>query len=419
MSLQEKHQLTLTGREIKAFIAVLIFFSALFRLTASVGYYSTFDTYWYKDWALDTANGLFDIYKRAEEISLDYPPLYLFCLKLTGMAYGFFGVDCDPFTQMFLMKFWPVLFDCLMIYVLWRVCRKYSVKSGIAAAVLWAVNPSVIFNTAFWGQTDQLMCLLLVLSFVFAHKKRPLLACFVFAIAGLTKFQSLYFTPVFLIVVFYESGIKDMLRGIGVAALTVAAVFLPFMIGSGNINLFYDVYTGGADTYPYCTLNAFNLYGCFKLNWEPEDTMLFGGITFAAISNVFMVLSIIVTVLLLVFSNKKCGFVGGLLLMQCIFMLTVRMHERYQIVVLPFALMAYIVHNDKRFMQIFCALTAMTLTNQALLLFDINSDNCLWAAPYYDTVMQVLSFVNLAIFVWTVYVCVSFYLKEPKKEGNV
>lgn len=147
--MQENTKIAFSQREIKVFIAVIILFSALFRLTAAVGYYSTFDTFWYKGWALDISNGLFDIYKRAEKISLDYPPLYLFCLALTGMGFNFFGAECDQFTQMFLLKFWPVFFDCVMIYVLWRICSKFSPKAGIAAALFWALNPSVIFNTSF------------------------------------------------------------------------------------------------------------------------------------------------------------------------------------------------------------------------------------------------------------------------------
>lgn len=411
----EKKQISFTEREIKWFIAILISCAAILRLTISVGYYSTFDTFWYKGWALDTANGLFDIYKRAEEISLDYPPLYLFPLSLTGMAFNFFGVNADAFTQMFLMKFWPVFFDCLMIYVLWRVCSRYSYKAGIVAAVLWAINPSVIFNTAFWGQTDQLMCMLLVIAFIKAKEKKPVLACFIFAVAGLTKFQTLYFTPIFLISVFYESGFKNLLKGIATAALTVAVVFLPFMIGSGNINLFYDVYTGGADTYPYCTLNAFNLYGCLRLNWEPETTAIFGGFTYETLSKLLTFVSLAGVVALMIKSKRKCGFVGGFMFMQCIFMLTVRQHERYQIAVLPFALMAYIIHNDKRFMGIFAALSLMTLSNQALLLFDINSETCLWAAPNYDTVMQIMSIINVVIFIITMIICVKFFLEKEEK----
>ena len=417
--MQENTKIAFSQREIKVFIAVIILFSALFRLTAAVGYYSTFDTFWYKGWALDISNGLFDIYKRAEKISLDYPPLYLFCLALTGMGFNFFGAECDPFTQMFLLKFWPVFFDCVMIYVLWRICSKFSPKAGIAAALFWALNPSVIFNTSFWGQTDQLMCLLLVVSFYLASQKRPVLACFAFAVAGLTKFQCLYFTPVLLLIVFYESGFKNLLKGVGAAALTVAAVFLPFMIGSGNINLFYDVYTGGADTYPYCTLNAFNLYGCFRLNWKPETTALFGPFTFASLSSILTFISFAGTIIAIILAKRKCGFVGGLLIMQCVFMLTVRQHERYQIVVLPFALMAYVIHNDKRFLHIFSALSVMTLSNQALLLFDINSENCLWAAPHYNTVMQVFSIINSALFVWTVYVCLDFMFKKGEIKNDL
>ena len=45
------------------------------------------------------------------------------------------------------------------------VCRKQSEALGVLAAALWVLNPSAIFNSSHWGQTDGLMVFLLLLSF--------------------------------------------------------------------------------------------------------------------------------------------------------------------------------------------------------------------------------------------------------------
>lgn len=415
MELSRQQGFYLTRKQAAFFIVALVGFSFLLRMTVAVGYYNSFDTMWYKNWAVDINNGLFDIYERAKEISLDYPPVYLFCLALTGKAYNFFGVDADGYTQMFIMKFWPVVFDCVMIWFLYHIFSKTSLKKGILAATFWAINPSVFFNTSMWGQTDQLMCLLLIASFVLAYDKRPVAACALFAIAGMTKFQCLYFTPILLLVVFYESGWRNLLKGMGAAAVCVILVFLPFMIGSKEPMLFLKVYTGGANTYPYATLNAFNLYGCLRLNWIEENIVAFGNFSYANLSTVFIFFTYLGTVVLFVFGKRRCGYVGCLFVMQCLFMLTTRMHERYQIVVLPFALMAWLIHKEKNFLALFWTLTVMTLTNQALLLFKINNSNCLWEQSW-DTVMQVLSFVNMAVFVWSAAVCICFFLKSKTTE---
>ncbi len=401
-------------REMAAFIVLLISSSALLRLCVGVGYYTEFDTFWYRNWAVALSDGFFDIYSRADQISLDYPPLYLVCLYFTGLAYKLLGIGCDGYTQMFLMKFWPIFFDCLLIWVLWRIGVKVDAKAGIVAALLWAFNPSMFFNSAIWGQTDQLMCLMLVIAFFLAYQDRPILACFVFALAGMTKFQCLYFTPVLLLFVFYKSGIKHLLKGIRVAAVTVIAVFLPFMIGASDPFLFFNVYLSGANTYPHCTLNAYNIYGIMGLNWVEETKAIIGGFTYAHLSNILLIVSLVFCVGIYITGVQKCGFVGAIMLMQCVFMLTVRMHERYQVAVLPFALMAWVIHREKPFLQLFSALSFVTLLNQALVLFRLNGD-CSWDS-FYITLMQVLSAVNFIIFIWSIFICVKFFVTPKSKE---
>ena len=70
---------------------ILMGFAVALRLVAGVAYYNEQDTFWYRDWAFDLSNGFFSVYARAEQISLDYPPLYLFCLQLQTFFIKFLG----------------------------------------------------------------------------------------------------------------------------------------------------------------------------------------------------------------------------------------------------------------------------------------------------------------------------------------
>ncbi|MDD4700397.1 MAG: glycosyltransferase family 39 protein, partial [Oscillospiraceae bacterium] len=173
------------------FLVAVLLFSLFLRFFVGVGYFNSYDTYWYRIWAVDLNNGLFNIYDRAESISLDYPPIYLFLLYPIGVIYKFIGTDSNQYAQMFLMKFWPIIFDVLCSLLLYFACRKYGEDIGFVAAVLWAVNPSTLFNSSMWGQTDSVMAFCLILAFWLLSQDRPLLACIIFAVAGLTKFQSL------------------------------------------------------------------------------------------------------------------------------------------------------------------------------------------------------------------------------------
>lgn len=405
-------------RKNREFLIALLFIvisGVAARLVVGLLYFNAFDTYWYRDWAIGLQDGLFDIYSRAEEISLDYPPLYLFCLYLTGAAYRVFGLDCSDVMQMFLLKFWPILFDGLCIIFTYKICEKYGNWTALFAAFCVASNPSQFFGTAYWGQTDQLMMLLLLVTFYLAEK-HPVLSCVAFAVAGLTKYQSLFFTPVLLLYIFRRFGIRDLLYGILSAAGTVAAVFLPFMFGARNPFLFFEVYLGGAGTYKYCTFNAYNIFAALGLNTVSDGESAIGTLTYAQINIAVVLLIVAATALLFLLGRRVNIYVGALFIMTAIFMFVTRMHERYLIVVLPFALMAFVTTKNRHFLWQYAALTLTTLVNQAAVLLRVNN-NDIFFVPYIDYIIVAVSLINLLIFCYVTYTTVIYFLgKECRND---
>lgn len=405
---------------------VILFFGVFLRLIIGVAYYNPQDTLWYKQWAVGLNDGVFDVYTRAEELSLDYPPLYLFLLKITGSAYTAVGDNLHSYTEMFFMKFWPILGDILCAVALFYVFKKKSPETGLAASALWMFNPTVLFNCAFWGQTDGIMCLMLLLSFVALERERPILASILFALAGLTKYQCLFFVPLFLAELFVKYGFSKFIKGVFSAAGTVAAVFIPFMIGSRNLFLFLDVYLGGQGTYPYCTLNAYNVYGIFRLNWI-EDSM--GNPSLYSLS--FVLIGVLITLMILVYiyAKRRSVWVTGFLFMNTLFMFMTRMHERYQFVVLIFILMAAIVHKHRGFFYCFISISFITFVNQVIPMLHWRSDDANNAfhrysaeslfSVYYDEFMVFFSIVNLIIYLLSTYVAVKFMFEKNKDNGKI
>lgn len=393
----------------------LLVFAFFLRLAIGIGYYNEQDTLWYRQWALSLPDGLFNVYARADAIDLDYPPIYLFFLYILGWIFKFVGADCHQYLLMFLMKLWPILADMACGIALFAVFRKTSVKTGIIAASLWLFNPSVLFNSSFWGQTDQLMCLLLLVSFVSLEREKPLLACILFAIAGMTKYQCLFFTPVFLTELFVKYRVSTFFKGILSAALTVAAVFLPFMIGSKNLFLFLDVYLKGQGRYPHCTLNAYNIYGIFGLNWKVDSKAIIGGLSLYALSMFLVVLAILAVIAIYLFAKRLSVWVIGFWFMNTLFMFMTRMHERYQFVALIFILMAAFTLKNRGFFYGFLGLSFITFVNQAIPMFSWNSKNSLFSI-YYGDLMFTFSFLNLVLYIITSYMCFKFLFTEKAKE---
>ncbi len=403
----------LTAR--KRLLAIIIILGSAFaaRLAIGLTYFNAYDTYWYRQWAFSLPDGLFNVYARAEEISLDYPPLYLFCLYLTGLAYKVVGNGCADVMQMFLMKFWPILFDSACVFMIYFAAKKYGETAALFAAALWACNPSAVYNCSFWGQTDGLMAFLLIAAFYLADSHRPVWSCVVFAVAGLTKYQSLFFTPVLLIYIFKKYDLKRLLYGIAAAAGTVAGVFLPFMIGARDPWLFFRVYLGGAGTYKYCTFNAYNIYGLFGMNVVRDDTAIIGGFNFVHLNFIVIAVIVLAVVFFYLRGVRTDIYVGGLFIMQSLFILGTRMHERYQMVVLPFALLAYVTTRNRHFAWQFCLLTLITLVNQAVILFNVNVDSIFYE-PYRMQIMQIVSAFNVAVYLHTVYATVQFFFKGER-----
>lgn len=400
---------SLNKKYIDIFFVVLVF-GALLRFAIGIGYYNPQDTLWYKAWAMELNNGLFSIYSRAEAVNLDYPPIYLFFLKITGTIYAIIGESVHNYTEMFIMKLWPILGDIICAVALFYVFKKQSPKTGLAAATLWIFNPSVIFNCAFWGQTDSIMCLLLLVSFVALEREKPVLASVLFALAGMTKYQCLFFTPLFLTGLFVKYRISKMLKGVGAAAITVATVFLPFMIGSQNPFLFLDVYLKGQGTYPYCTLNAYNVYGIFGLNWKEDNIGIPSLYTLS-----FVLIAVLIGFMIYCYIRAKRNsvWVMGFFFMNTLFMFMTRMHERYQFVALIFILMAAIVHKHRGFFYCFVGISAITFLNQVIPMFSWRSENSFFD-NYYGECMVIFSIINLILYFVSSYVVIKFMFGKNK-----
>lgn len=94
-------------------------------------------------------------------------------------------------------------------------------------------------------------------------------------------------------------------------------------------------------------------------------------------------------------------------------MLSTRMHERYQMVVLPFALLAFVTTKERRFMWQFGWLTVLTLINQFVVLANVNHN--MFAASQ-NGIMSVVSAANVLVFIHTIYTCINYLLKEESYE---
>jgi len=187
------------------------------------------------------------------------------------------------------------------------------------------------------------------------------------------------------------------------------------MIATNRPWLFFEVYLNGGNSYPYLTLNAFNIYGIFGLNWVKETTELFLCFNYADLNLVLTVLIFVATFVLMVVSKRKCPFLFSFVLMQSLFLFTTRMHERYQFTVLIFILLATVIYKQKEFFNSFIWLTIIITINQAVPMFDWQNGGSFLGGMNYTYIMSIVSLINLMVYFYSVYYSVKFLMKGEEE----
>lgn len=391
------------------FICLLIF-SAILKVSISMGFVNWFDTSWYMGWAQSLQNGFFNCYDHISD--LDYPPLYLYPLYIIGMILKIPAVNAYAPLTMLTMKALPVLFDLLgAAVVFWLFKKKTGIELSFVMGVLYAFNPAITFNSSFWGQTDSILLLFFIVILYSFETGRPILGTVLFAAAALTKNQALLFSPVIIMELVSKYPVRKIIRAFAAGLLTALLGFAPFIIESSmGFRLPFKVYFGSFGEYNYIDLNAFNLYGIFNLNWVNDDT---GG--FFNLHLVSMVLTLICfagVVYCFFKSRVKSISVISFLYMQLIYMFTTRMHERYQIIVIALLTVAVFFLKDFRLLLINTALSVVVFVNQAALLSENFAPEYFknWA-EIFNHIQTAFSIINLALFVYSFYVCSQILFK--------
>ncbi|MBQ9082248.1 MAG: DUF2029 domain-containing protein [Clostridia bacterium] len=397
------------------FLGMITLSALMGRFLLAMWYTNRFDTDWYLMWAADLQQGFWNCYD-GHVRALDYPPLYLCLLKPVGALLEIDMIANYMPYRMLLIKFWPILFDTAIIPAIYFLFRRENETAALLGACLWAVNPSAIFNCAAWGQTDSIMTLMLLLTFWAFHERRPLYGTFLFALSCLMKMQSLYFAPVVLCVFLRQRDWKGLAKALCIGFGTVVLVFLPFMIASNNYGAIVQVYFGGFGKYPYVNLNAFNLWGIQGLNWVEDSTVLFGPVTYNMVSTFLMLFSFAGVMYLHTAAPKANVWLSGALLMQCLFILTTRQHERYQYIVMILLLGAYLTCRHAGLLGLFGGVTFVSFWNQALLLGKNIHSDAPWVSAF-PSLQSLGSVINVLLFIVTVVLCVRLACERRPMKG--
>ena len=175
---------------------------------------------------------------------------------------------------------------------------------------LAAFCPVFIYVSGGWGQIDQILSILLVISIILLNSNKPILAGFVYGLSILLKPQALMAGPLLAIAYFcyifdpdfFSPTGRKCTDGVGTRIMkTVAAVacacallivsVIPFADDTMPwYSIILQKYMGTATSYKYASVNAYNIYTLFGKNWTPITEKAILGLTYGQLGTVLMVL---------------------------------------------------------------------------------------------------------------------------------
>lgn len=341
-------------------------------------------------------NGIGQFY--TSESFHDYPPGYMYILYVIGALRKVFEPTGAGLNV--LVKMPAMICDMLTGWLIYKIADK---KLGNARAALisglYLFNPAVIMNSAVWGQVDSVYTLFVAVMIYLIAQKQMIKSYFAFALCIFIKPQAFIFTPVLIFGIIEnvflpkfdkDKFVKNLIWGLGAIAL-LFVLALPF--GITNV---IEQYKLTLESYPYMTVNGFNVWGALGKNWEaltPLSTVL---------GYLFIVLIVAYSAYL--FFKSKSGakyYFTAAFLSLATYMLSTKMHDRYYFPTMLMLLLAVIETKDAKTYTLYILNSAAQFFNVAWVLFIYEQDiNKYFKSP----VIIWASIVNIIIFAYFMYV---------------
>lgn len=273
---------------------------------------------------------------------------------------SFFSKSFDP-----LLKLPANIADIAAAILIYLLIKKYKEqKWATFGFLMYALNPALFFNSAIFGQYDGLAALFLIIStLLLLNKKAPEIAASAFALAIVTKPQTIFFAPVLMFSILLTYRFSRSIFSLFTFLLVVFILYWPFFPNSPILGILY-VNQNSANLFNCTTCFAFNFWGIFG-NWQKDlQTILniplvYWGVILLAIT--------LIPVLLLKPHAKKFKppffYLTAAIFAISFFMFLTRMHERYLFSFFPFLLLSAILLKSRFLIGFYIFMSIMHFLN--------------------------------------------------------
>ena len=337
-------------------------------------------------------NGFASFY--ASDAFTDYPPGYMYILRLVGWFKNLHSFTAGQTAA--IIKTPAIICDIIMGYLIYgEAKRKVPCEKAQLIGIMYLFNPAAIIDSSVWGQVDSVYLLPLAAALIFADRKNAVASCVSFAAAILFKPQAIIFSPIFLLVcrdyVLLSDNRAKPLKQIAAGVVCAALLFLAAIAPFGIKNTFSQ-YADTLGSYSYATVNAFNVWGLLGLNWQ-ELNLSLKILGYAAIP-----LACVMSALIYLKDDEKSRvFSSAAFLGFAIYMLTVKMHERYAFCAVAVMLLAFCRTGNRKSFISYLLLTLSQTVNIAWIYYVYEKDTSLY---YRNIFVNAASAANLLILIY-------------------
>lgn|GEM_PF-250665 len=189
----------------------------------------------------------------------NYTPPYTYFLALATLTHDFLS-------PLVAIKLIPICFDLLGAFFIYKIV-KLKYRDGnlpYLAAALYFTAPTVILNSAYWGQADSLYTALLLVCLYFLMTEKPFAAMLFFGLAFSMKAQSVFLLP-FLGVMLLRKRIHWL--SLGLIPLVYLLAISPVLLLGRPLEDALLVYLRQSDSYAALSMNAPTVYFLFPNDW--------------------------------------------------------------------------------------------------------------------------------------------------------
>ncbi len=394
---------------------------ALAAKLALAGYFLGYsaDVNTFSAWAIDLYQlGLGAFYRPGD--FTDYPPGYMYFLWCVGSIVQNLHLRFGTPIFLMVLKLPAILADLCAAYWLYAQFKPTAADREKAriAAVLWLFNPLAILTSSVWGQVDSIFTLVMVLTLVAFVRAQFSWAAAGYALAILLKPQALLLAPLALVAFIRMPNWREQISTLAIFIGVAVILILPFAWQQASPLWIFNLYAGTLGSYPYLSLNAFNLYTLFNANWLPLETTVFG----VGVANWawLLVLAGLVPILYMVWRTRVVGAYlwAAAAIIAVFFVFGPKMHERYLFPAALLTLVCWLWLKDKRllgvaigfsltcFINLWVTLDAVVRLNSSVVLYDQ------WLLP-------LVSFANVMLTLYLLYVGWQVLIREQCLELKV